>query len=238
MPDDGKIRLLLVEDEQDLAEVISDTLSEKGFAVRIAHNGAEALEAAAGCKPDIIVTDIMMPVMDGFTFVKKLRTTDKDTPVLFLSARSGAEDVVKGFATGAGDYIRKPFAISELIVRINSLLERKTGNGNAVIYEIGRFTFDPYGRTLHDGNRSVQLPSREADLLKMLCDNQEHFVPLGDILEKLWGSNDYFSTRSLNVHVSRLRKRLSSDPSVSISSLRGRGYMLSVSPGIFPPFLS
>lgn len=99
MPDDEKIRLLLVEDEQDLAEVISDTLSGKGFAVRIAHNGAEALEAAAGCKPDIIVTDIMMPVMDGFTFVKKLRTTDKDTPVLFLSARSGAEDVVKGFET-------------------------------------------------------------------------------------------------------------------------------------------
>ena len=100
-----------------------------------------------------------------------------------------------------------------------------------MVYEIGRFTFDPYGRTLHDGNRSVQLPSREADLLKMLCDSQEHFVPLGDILEKLWGSNDYFSTRSLNVHVSRLRKRLSSDPSVNISSLRGRGYMLSVSPG-------
>ena len=210
MPDGGKIRLLLVEDEQDLAEVISDTLSGKGFTVRIAHNGAEAIEAVSGYKADIIVTDIMMPVMDGFTFVKKLRITDKDTPVLFLSARSGAEDVVKGFETGAGDYIRKPFAISELIVRINSLLERKT----------------------------VQLPSREADLLKMLCDNQEHFVPLGDILEKLWGNNDYFSTRSLNVHISRLRKRLSSDPSVSISCLRGRGYMLSISPGIFPPFLS
>lgn len=155
MPDRGKIRLLLVEDEQDLAEVISDTLSGKGFTVRIAHNGAEAIEAVSGYKADIIVTDIMMPVMDGFTFVKKLRTTDKDTPVLFLSARSGAEDVVKGFETGAGDYIRKPFAISELIVRINSLLERKTGNGNAGIYEIGRFTFDPNDRTLYDGNRSV-----------------------------------------------------------------------------------
>lgn len=228
MPDGGKIRLLLVEDEQDLAEVISDTLSGKGFTVRIAHNGAEAIEAVSGYKADIIVTDIMMPVMDGFTFVKKLRTTDKDTPVLFLSARSGAEDVVKGFETGAGDYIRKPFAISELIVRINSLLERKTGNGNAGIYEIGKFTFDPNDRTLYDGNRSVPLPSREADLLKMLCDNQGQFVPLGDFLEKLWGNNDYFSTRSLNVHISRLRKRLSSDPSVSISCLRGRGYMLSI----------
>ena len=122
MDNKGKIRLLLVEDETDLAGIISDTLSEKGFEVRCAGNGADGLRAVTDFRPEIVVTDIMMPVMDGYTFVRKLRESGSAVPVLFLSARSDAEDVVRGFELGAGAYIRKPFAISELIVRLHSLL--------------------------------------------------------------------------------------------------------------------
>ena len=131
---DNRIRLLLVEDERTLAGIIADTLSEKGFEVRCAYNGADGLRAAADFRPEVVVTDIMMPTMDGFTFVKRLRQEGicgENVPVLFLSARSGAEDVVHGFELGAQDYIRKPFAMSELIVRIHALLGRQRARAAA-----------------------------------------------------------------------------------------------------------
>ena len=231
-----KIRLLLVEDERTLAGIIADTLSEKGFEVRCAYNGADGLRAAAEFRPEVVVTDIMMPTMDGFTFVKKLRgegICGDDVPVLFLSARSGAEDVVRGFELGARDYIRKPFAMSELIVRVHSLLGRQrdreaAAQGSAPIV-LGRYTFNPStaALSLDDGSSSV-LPAREAELLALLASRPGETVPNTLILKQLWGDDDYFSTRSLNVHITRLRKRLAADPAVSIISHRGVGYCLRV----------
>lgn len=293
---DEKIRLLLVEDDATLAGVISDVLSESGFDVVLANNGVEALEvleAEDEPAPKIIVTDIMMPKMDGFTMVSKIRERGCETPVLFLSARSSAEDVVKGFKLGAGDYIRKPFSMKELVVRIRSLLDRygyaasykaganavgvaghssnaaEAGAGTSSLpgtaenpFRIGRYRFDSVHRrlwlvaeettALADGVASVsaeevpvnggsnvsagevspavcvQLPTMESEILGILCRGIGTVVPNSFILKKLWGHDDYFSTRSLNVHITRLRKRLHADSSVSIDSFRGHGYRLSV----------
>lgn len=179
----------------------------------------------------------MMPTMDGFTFVRRLREEgicSDDVPVLFLSARSGAEDVVHGFELGAQDYIRKPFAMSELIVRIHALLGRQRARAAAAQspspIALGRYTFDPVTGTLSldDGSRTV-LPSREAELLSLLASRLGETVSNVLILKQLWGDDDYFSTRSLNVHITRLRKRLAADHSISIISHRGVGYCLRIS---------
>lgn len=258
MDTDRKIRLLLVEDDTTLAGVISDVLSESGFDVLLAKNGAEAIDMLAmegQPAPEIIVTDIMMPKMDGFTMVRSLRENGYDMPVLFLSARTSAEDVVKGFSLGAGDYIRKPFAMKELIVRIHSLLDRDAERTSGTQSEnrtesplpgtadnpfiIGRYRFDSVhrrlwlmtgpGHTESENNDSyIQLPAMESEILAILCRRMGSIVPNSLILNTLWGHDDYFSTRSLNVHITRLRKRLLADPSVSIDSFRGNGYRLSV----------
>ena len=183
--------------------------------MRCAYNGADGLRAAADFRPEVVVTDIMMPTMDGFTFVKRLRQEGicgENVPVLFLSARSGAEDVVHGFELGAQDYIRAAAAQSPTPI------------------VLGQYTFDPSTAVLSmsDGSSTV-LPAREAELLALLASRPGETVPNTLILKQLWGDDDYFSTRSLNVHITRLRKRLAADPAVSIISHRGVGYCLRVS---------
>ena len=224
----SKIRLLLVEDERTLSGIIRDTLSDLNFDVEVAYNGGEALILLKRGKWDIVVTDIMMPTMDGFTFVEHLRRTDSTLPVIFLSARSSAEDVVRGFELGAGDYLRKPFAISELIVRIRSLLGRNDihKEEQTTTYTIGIYTFDPMRSILQYSSESLVLSGRESELLLYLIRNQGKVVPLSTILLDLWGNDDYFTARSLHVYVTKLRHRLSKDPALSIVNIRGIGYKL------------
>ena len=223
-----KIKLLLVEDERTLAGIIRDTLSETGFEVSLAYDGEQALEALRDSRPDIVVTDIMMPVMDGFTLVEHLRRTNPGLPVIFLSARSSADDVVRGFGLGAGDYLRKPFAMSELVVRIQALLGRNPVRNDPPpdTYLLGRFRFDP-GRSVleRNGERQV-LSGRESELLHYLVRNRGRIVPTRTLLVDLWGDDGYFNTRSLHVFITKLRRRLSDDPSLSIVNVRGTGYKL------------
>jgi DNA-binding response OmpR family regulator len=233
--EDKKIRMLLVEDERTLAQIISDTLTEKGFDVKLAFNGQQGYDAVHVALPDIIVTDIMMPSMDGFTFVKKLRSEGYRIPIIFLSARSAAEDVVEGFETGGNDYLRKPFAMSELIVRAKSLLGRSEPSSHEkpqTVFQIGSYIFDSEKQTLMTdgiqdaGEESIVLSAREADLLAMLCRRPGEVISSEEILKKLWGSDDYFNSRSLNVFITHLRNKLAKDPSVSIVNARGIGYKL------------
>lgn len=166
-----KIRLLLVEDEQTLAGIIADTLSEKGFEVTVAHDGEAGLRAFRGSRPDVVVSDVMMPCMDGFTFVGRLRREAPGVPVLFLSARSAAEDVVQGFETGGNDYLRKPFAMSELIVRVRALAGR-AGVGKARterVFELGRMRFDAERQRLSCDGVVTELSARESEVLQYLC---------------------------------------------------------------------
>lgn len=223
-----KIRLLLVEDEHTLADIIADTLGEKEFDVTVAYDGVEGLRQFDAFRPDVVVTDIMMPGMDGFSFVDELRRRSSDVPVLFLSARSAVDDVVRGFETGGNDYLRKPFAMSELVVRVRALVGRsRSAHPDADrIYEIGRFRFDTGRQTLSDGDRVQELSAREAGVLEILCSRMGETVPTQLILKRVWGDDSFFNGRSLHVFITRLRHMLSSDPSVQIVNARGVGYKL------------
>ena len=231
--DKQQIKLLLVEDEQAFAWVLADTLSDNGFEVRNAYDGEEALQMLHSELPDVMVADIMMPKMDGFTLVRQLRKEGIRTPVLFLSARTDPEDVVKGFELGASDYIRKPFAIKELIVRIRALLGRLQETQIKIQEEkfhVGNFLFDAMAHKLllqtGEDVQEIPLPTRESEILALLCRRMGEVVPTASILQNLWGNDDYFCTRSLNVHITRLRKKLAADGRISIDAFRGMGYRL------------
>ena len=225
---DTKINVLLVEDERMLAEILSDTLGDRNFGVTLAYDGVQALEIAAKEHFDVIVTDIMMPNMDGFTLVKKLRSKGCTTPVLFLTARSATEDLVKGFEIGGNDYLKKPFAIDELIVRVRALAGRVSKDRTAdATYRLGNYIYSPSAGTLefaHD--TTIKLAARENAVLLHLCRNMGNTVEASDILKELWGDDNFFNLRSLNVYISKLRNHLSKDPLVEITSIRGVGYRL------------
>lgn len=228
----NKIKVLLVEDEMTLAMIIKDTLGSKGFDVSIAHNGEEGLSMMPLVKPDVIVSDIMMPVMDGFEMVRRIRRTNKRIPVLFLTARSAVEDVVEGFEQGGNDYLRKPFGIDELMVRIRSLVSR-FGDGNETAQEndtkiaIGLFTLDTVTQMLSFcGEEGEELSNRESELLKYLATKRNEVVEISDILMKLWGNDSPFNARSLHVFIHKLRNKLSRDENVKILNIRGIGYKL------------
>ena len=222
-----KIKVLLVEDEETLSMIIKDTLDEKGFEVTLASNGEEGIFKYKETKPDIIVSDIMMPDMDGFSMVKQIRQTDDSTPVLFLSARSSANDVVEGFETGGNDYLKKPFGMAELIIRIKALLHKVTPQKQVdTLFSIGNYVFDPVKQTLSIYGNKQLLSNRESEILKRLCEYQNQVLPMKDVLLDLWGDDSFFNARSLHVFITKLRHKLSSDPSIKIINIRGIGYKL------------
>lgn len=224
-----KIRVLLVEDEQTLADIIADTLAEKDFTVTVAYNGVEGLRAFDRERPQVVVTDIMMPGMDGLSLVAELRRRDPSVPILFLSARSAAEDVVRGFEAGGNDYLRKPFAMSELIVRLRALAGRHAAaepSARPAPLAVGRFLFDAGQQRLTLGERVFELSARETALLAMLCERRGEVVPTQLILQRIWGDDSFFNARSLHVFVTRLRHRLASDPDIRLVNARGVGYKL------------
>ena len=221
-----KIKILLVEDEQMLSEILSDTLSDRGCDVHLAYDGIQALEAAGKEVFDVIVSDIMMPNLDGFSLAKRLRNEGCRTPLLFLTARSATEDVVKGFEIGGNDFLRKPFAIDELIVRVRALAGRSDSTTQENIYTIGRYAFDPATKILSIDGRETTLAAREVAVLVRLCRKNGSVVDASEILKELWGDDNYFNLRSLNVYISRLRHYLDGDPSVEIENVRGIGYKL------------
>lgn len=222
-----KTNLLLVEDELMLAEILTDTLTDKGFNVRTVYDGLSALEAWRKERADVIVTDVMMPKMDGYSLVKALRREGCTAPIIFLTARSATEDVVNGFEVGGNDFLRKPFAIDELIVRVNSLLGRTQSIvPNENVFNIGRFEFYPSESKISSVKGNVSLSAREAQVLLRLCRNMNQTVETESLLRELWGDDSFYNLRSLNVFVSRLRRHLEEDESVEIVNIRGVGYKL------------
>ena len=209
------INILLVEDESTLAIIIKDTLEGQGFRIRLAKDGEEGLQSFFREKPDVMVADVMMPRMDGFEMVRRLRKTDSRTPVLFLTARSAINDVVEGFELGANDYLKKPFGMQELIVRIKALLGRaiRTEDSPArpEVYEIGAYVFTPRTqRLLHNGTET-ELSHRESEILRRLCEQQDQVVDMRAVLLDLWGDDTFFNQRSLHVFITKLRHKLSKD---------------------------
>ncbi|QNK76383.1 response regulator transcription factor [Winogradskyella sp. PAMC22761] len=223
----NKIKLLLAEDEAALGQIIKESLETRDFEVTLCQNGEVAYNKYLSEAPEILVLDIMMPKKDGFTLAKEIRTIDDTIPIIFLTAKSQTADVVEGFSIGCNDYLKKPFSMEELIVRVRNLVGRTKVQKTSEIIKLGAFNFDfPKQQLKFKSEAPVQLTHREAHLLFHLIKNKNQVLDRSLILNKLWGTDDFFSTRSMDVFISKLRKKLSKDESIQIINVRGFGYKL------------
>jgi DNA-binding response OmpR family regulator len=225
-------KILLVEDETALAGIIADSLRARGFEVCHIADGGDAYEAYKKERPSLLILDVMLPVENGFTIASKIRLADKHTPILFLTARSMSDDVVEGFTSGGNDYMKKPFDLPELIIRVqvllneNRLLETSGPERIKGKVEIGSFVFDTMAQTLTGNKAVVKLTAREADVLRILYQYRGRLLTRKLLLESVWGNDDFFTSRTLDVYISKLRRHLKTDPSIKIINQRGFGYKL------------
>lgn len=222
-------KILLVEDEEDLTLIVADTLRGQGYAVITAADGIEGLEKFKTEAADIVVADVMMPKMDGFTMAKEIRKLSPTVPLLFLTAKSTIDDVEEGFEIGANDYLKKPFELRELIVRIKALLRRfNTNRGEDIKLSIGRYIFNVTTQTLSLEGRSVELSHFEAKILERLATNIGKTVDASDLMIAVWQRDEPSNRNSLHGYIHKLRRALRHDPSISIINQRGFGYMLTI----------
>jgi len=221
------VKILLAEDEPALGEIVKESLETRGFNVILCNNGEKAHEAYRNEQPDLLVLDVMMPKKDGFTLAKEIRVVDDMIPIIFLTAKSQTQDVVEGFSIGGNDYLKKPFSIEELIVRINNLLNKTKLQKKSEILTIGQYAFDfPKQLLTYKSEKAIQLTHREAHLLFHLVKNKNQILDRSLILKKLWNNDDFFAARSMDVFISKLRKKLSKDDTIQILNVRGFGYKL------------
>lgn len=227
---DNKIKILLLEDDPNLGTILQEHLRMNQYEVTLCVDGEKGLVAWKEAIYDLFLVDIMMPKLDGFSFVEKIRESDSETPIIFLTARSLKEDRIKGFHIGCDDYITKPFSIEELLLRMEAILKRTGKKKIETVdqYQIGKYAFDVKRQTLTLKKESKKLTTREADLLLLLCQNLNQIVSRETALREIWNDDSYFAGRSMDVFVSKLRKYLKDDPSVEIISLHGKGFRLVV----------
>lgn len=227
-----KKHILLAEDDFDYASILKQYLEFSGFDVTWAKDGKEALKLFPATQPDICVFDVMMPQMDGFTLAEKVVDTYPETPFVFLTAKSMKEDKIKGLRLGADDYIVKPFEVEELILRITNILKRvqKTAPQHTADkkFKIGQYLFDSENYLLTHENVTHRITEKEAHLIQFLYASKNKLVKREDILKEIWGNDDFFSGRSMDVFISRLRKYFSEDPAISIPSVRGLGFEFNI----------
>ena len=220
-----RVKILYVEDELSLGKIVKETLETRGFEVMMIDDGAKVIEAFIKFEPDICILDIMLPNRSGFELAKDIRQIRKDVPIIFLTAKTQTEDVVKGFTLGGNDYIRKPFSMEELIVRMEHLLVKKQTilNGTDVLC-IGRYRYQQQRQLLElDGNEK-KLSYREAELLKFLWMNKHDVIDRKQLLMHIWGNDSFFNSRNLDVYITKLRGYLKDDSSIEIITIKGVGY--------------
>lgn len=224
-----KNKVLFVEDEADLTRIVADTLRGIGYEVATASNGAEGLEKFKSDGADIIIADVMMPRMDGFTMAKEIRKHSPTVPLLFLTAKNTIDDVEEGFESGANDYLKKPFELRELIVRIKSLLRRYgASRAEDIRYVIGAYTFNVTTQKLSRCGKSVELSHFESKILERLASNVGQTIDASELMIALWQRDDPSNRNSLHGYIHKLRRLLRHDPAISIINQRGFGYMLTI----------
>lgn len=220
-------KLLFVEDEEDLTLIVSDTLRGQGYEVITAADGIDGLEKFKNEGADIIVADVMMPKMDGFSMAKQIRKLSPTVPLLFLTAKSTIDDVEEGFEIGANDYIKKPFELRELIVRIKALLRRyDTNRSEDIKFPIGKYIFNITTQTLSIGDRDMELSHFESKILERLATNIGKTINASELMIAVWQRDEPSNRNSLHGYIHKLRKALRHDPAISIINQRGFGYML------------
>jgi DNA-binding response OmpR family regulator len=227
-----KIKILLVEDEPNLGSLLKEYLEAKDFSTVLAVNGKEGFEQFSKDKFQLCILDVMMPVKDGFTLAREIRAEDPDIPIVFLTAKSMKEDAIEGFTLGADDYITKPFSMEELLLRIRAILRRAEGktakSSGQTEFEIGKYKFDYKHQTLVIAGSQQKLTTKEAELLKLLCDNINDVLDRNYALKTIWNDDNYFNGRSMDVYIAKLRKYLKEDPAVEVINVHGKGFKLLV----------
>lgn len=225
-----KANILLVEDDPNLSMVLKDYLEMLNYSTILATNGVEGMQEYSRGSFDLCILDVMMPRKDGFTLAEEIRRKDEHVPIIFLTAKSLKEDRIKGFQTGCDDYISKPFSTEELSLRIQAILKRSLNRKDKLKvvenndYSIGKYTFEPGNMTLTGPKGSRSLTRKETALLRIFCENINQLVPREFILKEIWGTDDYFLGRSMDVFIAKLRKYLGDDPSLSITNVHGTGF--------------
>ena len=223
-------KILLLEDDPNLGALLQEHLRMREFEVILCTSGVEGLKVFNSCKFDLCLVDIMMPGMDGFTFTREIRKSDKSTPIIFLTAKSLQEDKIEGFKIGCDDYITKPFNTEELFLRIHAVLKRSKG-GNSFLssqscFKIGSYNFDYTKQVLENPKTKIKLTPRESELLRLLCIHKGQTLEREKALREIWGNTSYFSGRSMDVFISRLRKHLKDDDRIEIMGIHGKGFRL------------
>ena len=220
-------KILYIEDESFLGKIVKESLESRGYEIFMEDDGAKAMSLFKECSPDICVLDIMLPNKDGFAIADEIRKVDVKTPIIFLTAKSQTNDLVKGFKLGGNDYIKKPFSMEELIARVENALRHGKSNINFEKKEniaIGNFNFNIARQVLCCDKVEKKLSYKEAELLKLLYQNRNELIDRRDILNLLWGNDNFFNSRNLDVYITKLRGYLKSDPAVEILTIKGVGY--------------
>ncbi len=229
----SNIKVLYVEDEPFLGKIVKESLESRGFMVQMVDDGSLVMDHFTAFQPDICILDVMLPNKDGFTIGKEIRNLNPTVPILFLTAKNQTEDLLTGFNSGGNDYVRKPFSMEELIVRVNNLLELmslgKNGKNNTDHFiNIGNYTFNPKKYELSFKDQVRKLSHREAQILSMLIEKKNEAIDRREIMKMIWGDDSFFNSRNLDVYIAKLRDYLKKDPDVQIITLKGIGYHFSV----------
>ncbi len=230
--DKQKIKVLLAEDDPNLGIILKAYLEAKGFPTTLCVDGQQAYDQYLKESFDFCILDVMMPIKDGFTLAKEIRKLDKKIPILFLTAKTMQDDILEGLKIGADDYITKPFSMEELLLRINAIYRRYSPDTDKSLqktyFHIGKYSFDFSRQLLSIGDKQKKLTSKEAQLLKMLCDNPNDVLDRSDALKQIWFDDNYFNARSMDVYIAKLRKYLKDDPNVELMNVHGKGFKLVV----------
>lgn len=227
----NKIKILIAEDDFNFGKILTSYLEAKGFDIVLCPNGQEAYNVYLKENFDLCLIDVMMPVKDGFTLTKEIRKADKEIPIIFLTAKSMHDDIIKGFNLGGDDYITKPFSMEVLLARIEAVLRRAkepAGKTVSTEYRLGNYKFDTLNQLLTIENKELKLTSKESELLKLLCEHINDVLDRTYALNKIWNNDSYFNARSMDVYITKLRKYLKDDPRIELLNVHGIGFKLIV----------
>lgn len=228
----SKTKILLAEDDPNLGSLLQEYLKAKDFETVLCTDGDKAFKTFSKEQFDFVILDVMMPIKDGFTVAKEIRTINKKIPIIFLTAKTMKEDTLKGFNLGADDYITKPFSMEELLLRINAILRRterlQAEEGDERLFQLGQFNFDYDRQILKGEDEETKLTTKENELLYLLCINKNGVLERNYALNAIWGDDNYFNGRSMDVYIAKLRKHLKPDPNIEIINIHGKGFKLLV----------
>jgi DNA-binding response OmpR family regulator len=222
----GSPRVLLVEDDVNLGNLLREYLNAKGYDTHLEQDGEKGYKTFRREHFNLCILDVMLPVKDGFTLATEIRIINPEIPIIFLTAKSMKKDVVDGFHAGADDYITKPFSMEELLLRIEAVMRRTTRSSQQDVFTLGRYLFDANKQILTDQEKTVNLTTKESELLKMLCQHSNQILDRNFALKSIWKDDNYFNARSMDVYITKIRKHLADEPDIQIINVHGKGYKL------------